>query len=176
MEKNSNSRPSRKYVQDSVMGYCTRRKKLHVNLWKLPLAVGPLNYLTLHIISTFSNNSWKQNSTVSVSSFYTHRPNVFTLILFSSGGRAGITWVPSNKMIFLSPLRHKAPFASHQMFSIYFYFSHILPDSLSLSLRLKLVKLIEHKNVHICTNNFLCVILEEFPFILQNLLIESRSM
>jgi hypothetical protein len=103
MEKNSYCRPSRKYVQDSVMGYCKRIKKLHLNLWKLPLAVGPLNYLTLHIISTFSNNSWKQNSTVSVSSFYTHRPNVFTLILFSSGGRAGITWVPSNKIIFLSP-------------------------------------------------------------------------
>jgi hypothetical protein len=61
----------------------------------------------------------------------THHPNVFTLILPLSEGRAGIAWVPSNKMLFF-PLRHKAPLAFPQIFSLYFYSYTILSDSLSL--------------------------------------------
>jgi hypothetical protein len=45
----------------------------------------------------------EQNSAVSVSSFYTRHPNVFTPILPLSEGRAGIAWVPSNKMLFFPP-------------------------------------------------------------------------
>jgi hypothetical protein len=37
-------------------------------------------------------------------SFTIHHSNVFALILLLSEGRVGITWVPSNKMLFLSPL------------------------------------------------------------------------
>jgi hypothetical protein len=64
--------------------------------------------------------------------FTTHLPNVFTPILSLSEGRAGIAWVPSNKMFFF-PLRHKAPLAFPQMFSLFFYSYTILSDSLSLS-------------------------------------------
>jgi hypothetical protein len=35
--------------------------------------------------------------------FVTHHPNVSTLILYLSEGRAGIGWVPSNKLLFLAP-------------------------------------------------------------------------
>jgi hypothetical protein len=59
----------------------------------------------------------EQNSAVSVSSLTTHHPNVFTAILPLSEGRAGIAWVPSNKMLFF-PLRYKAPLAFPQMFSL----------------------------------------------------------
>jgi hypothetical protein len=57
------------------------------------------------------------------------RPNVFTPI-----GRAGIAWVPSNKMLFF-PLRYKAPLAFPQMFSRSFYSYTILSDSLSLGFK-----------------------------------------
>jgi hypothetical protein len=33
----------------------------------------------------------------------THHPNVFTPILPLSEGRAGIAWVPSNKILFFPP-------------------------------------------------------------------------
>jgi hypothetical protein len=60
--------------------------------------------------------------------------NVFTPILSLSEGRAGIAWVPSNKMLSLPPpLRYKAPLAFSKMFSLFFYSSTILSDSLSLS-------------------------------------------
>jgi hypothetical protein len=36
-------------------------------------------------------------------------PNIFIPILPLSEGRAGIAWIPSNKMLFF-PLRYKAPF------------------------------------------------------------------
>jgi hypothetical protein len=42
--------------------------------------------------------------------FTTHHPNVFTPIISLSEGRAGIAWVPSNKMLFF-PVRYKAPLA-----------------------------------------------------------------
>jgi hypothetical protein len=60
-----------------------------------------------------------------------HHPNVFTPILSLSEGRAGIAWVPSNKMLFF-PLRHKVLLAFPQMFSIFFYSYTILSDSFSL--------------------------------------------
>jgi hypothetical protein len=63
--------------------------------------------------------------------FTTHHPNVFTPILSLSEGRAGIAWVPSNKMLFFL-LRYKAPLVFPQMFSLYFYSYTILSDSLSL--------------------------------------------
>jgi hypothetical protein len=37
--------------------------------------------------------------------FITHHPNVFTVILPLQEGRAGIVWVPSNKMRFLPSLQ-----------------------------------------------------------------------
>jgi hypothetical protein len=47
----------------------------------------------------------EQNSTVSVSRFSTHHPNVFTPILSISEGRAGIAWVPSPRcFVFTSTL------------------------------------------------------------------------
>jgi hypothetical protein len=69
----------------------------------------------------------EQNSAVSVSSFSTYHPNVFTPILFLSEGRAGIAWVPSNKMLFFA-LRYKAPLAFPQTFSLYLYSYTILSD------------------------------------------------
>jgi hypothetical protein len=61
--------------------------------------------------------------------FTTHHPNVFTPILSLSEGRANIAWVPSNKIFF--SLRYKASLAFPQIFSLHFYSSTILPDSLS---------------------------------------------
>jgi hypothetical protein len=63
-----------------------------------------------------------------------HHPNVFTLILSLSEGRAGIAWVPFNKMLFLPQPTYKEPHVFLQMFSLYFYCFTLLPDSLSLSL------------------------------------------
>jgi hypothetical protein len=82
------------------------------------------------IISTLSNESWNKILPSLSQAFTTHHLNVFTPILSLSEGRAGIAWVPSNKMLF-SPLRYKAPLAFHQMFSLYFYSYTILSDSLS---------------------------------------------
>jgi hypothetical protein len=73
--------------------------------------------------------------------FTTHHPNVFTPILSLSEGRAGIAWVPSNKMFFLSPSDIKRLSLFPQILSLYFYSSTILPYSLSLSLSLRLQKL-----------------------------------
>jgi hypothetical protein len=87
------------------------------------------------IISTLSNESWNQVQPSLSQASTTHHPNVFTPILSLSEGRAGIAWVPSNKILFF-PLRYtsKAPLAFPQMFSLYFYSYTILSDSLSLSL------------------------------------------
>jgi hypothetical protein len=63
--------------------------------------------------------------------FTSHHTKVFTLILSLSEGRAGILWVPSDKMLFLPP-RYKAHPAFPQMFYLYFYTYSILPDTLSL--------------------------------------------
>jgi hypothetical protein len=60
--------------------------------------------VNLQIISTLSNESWNKILPPLSQAFTTHHPNVFTPILSLSEGRAGIAWVPSNKMLF-SPLR-----------------------------------------------------------------------
>jgi hypothetical protein len=52
--------------------------------------------------------------------FTTHNPNVFTPILSLSEGRAGIAWLPSNKMFFLPPSDIKRLSLSPQIFSLYF--------------------------------------------------------
>jgi hypothetical protein len=74
--------------------------------------------VNFQIISTLSNELW--NKILPSQASTTHHPNVFTPILSLSEGRAGIAQVPSNKMLFF-PLRHKAPLAFPQMFSLYFY-------------------------------------------------------
>jgi hypothetical protein len=62
-------------------------------------AVGPRNWLTFQIISTLSNELWNQ-ILPSLSQAFT---TFFTVILSLTEGRAGIAWVPSNKMLFLPP-------------------------------------------------------------------------
>jgi hypothetical protein len=57
--------------------------------------------VNFQIISTLSNESW--NKILPSQAFTTHHPNVFTPILHLSEGRAGIAWVPSNKMLFFPP-------------------------------------------------------------------------
>jgi hypothetical protein len=66
--------------------------------------------VNFQIISTLSNESRNKTLPSLSQVFTTHHPNVFTPILSLSEGRAGIAWVPSNK-IFFFPLRYKAPFA-----------------------------------------------------------------
>jgi hypothetical protein len=90
--------------------------------------------VNFQIISTLSNESWNKIPLSLSQAFTTHHPNVFTPILSLSEGRAGIAWVPSNKMLFF-PLRHEAPHAFPQMFSLYFYSYTILSDSLSLGFK-----------------------------------------
>jgi hypothetical protein len=92
--------------------------------------------VNFQIISTLSNESWNKILPSMSQAFTTQHTNVFTLILSLSEGRAGIAWVPSNKMLFF-PLRYKAPLAFSQMFSLYFYSYTILSDSRSLSLATK---------------------------------------
>jgi hypothetical protein len=65
--------------------------------------------LLFKLFQHFSNDSWKQNSDVSIQSFTTHHPNVFTLIPSLSERRAGIAWVPY--MMFFLPARYKVPCA-----------------------------------------------------------------
>jgi hypothetical protein len=77
--------------------------------------------VNFQITSTLSNESWNKILPSLFQAFTAHHPNVFTLILSLSEGRAGIAWVPSNKMLFFP-----------QMFSLYFYSYTILSDSLSL--------------------------------------------
>jgi hypothetical protein len=89
--------------------------------------------VNFQIISTLSNESWNKILPSLSQAFTTHHPNVFTPILSLSEGRAGIAWVPSNKILFF-PLRYKAPLAFPQIFSLYFYSYTVLSDSLSLSL------------------------------------------
>jgi hypothetical protein len=72
----------------------------------------------------------EQNSSVSVSSFSTYHPNVFTPILYLSEGRRALPGYLITRCSFF-PLRHKAPLAFPQMFSLYFYSYTILSDSLS---------------------------------------------
>jgi hypothetical protein len=63
--------------------------------------------VNFQIISTLSNESWNKILPSLSKAFTTHHPNVFILILSLSEGRAGIAWVPSNKMLFFL-LRYKA--------------------------------------------------------------------
>jgi hypothetical protein len=95
--------------------------------------------VNFQIKSTLSNESWNQILPSLSQSFPTHHPNVFTPILSLSEGRAGIAWVPSNKMLF-PPLRYKTSLAVLHRFSLYFYSYIILSDSLSLSLWIQRVK------------------------------------
>jgi hypothetical protein len=89
-----------------------------------------IKLVNFQIMSTLSSESWNKILPSLSQDFTTHHPNVFTPILPLSEGRVGIAWVPSNKMLFF-PLRHKAPLAFPQMFSLYFYSYSILSDSLS---------------------------------------------
>jgi hypothetical protein len=66
-----------------------------------PLAIRPVNYLTLQIISTFTNQKIKIPPSLS-QAFNTYHRNVFTLILSLPEGRVSIAWIPSNKMLFVS--------------------------------------------------------------------------
>jgi hypothetical protein len=106
----------------------------YVNSSKLPPCSRATNYLTLQIISTFSNYSWNQILPSLPQAFTTHHPNVFTLILSLSEGRAGIIWVPSNKMLFFPP-DIKRPSFSLKRFLLSF-----LTLSLSLSIGFKALK------------------------------------
>jgi hypothetical protein len=56
--------------------------------------------VNFQIISTRSNESWNKILPSLSQAFTTHHRNVFTPILPLSEGRAGIAWVPSNKMCF----------------------------------------------------------------------------
>jgi hypothetical protein len=72
--------------------------------------------------------------------FTTYHPNVFTLILSLSDGRAGTAWEPSNyMMLFLPPPpppRNKVSLTSApNIFSLLLLFCY--PSDLSLSLRLQ---------------------------------------
>jgi hypothetical protein len=78
--------------------------------------------------------------------FTIHHPNVFALIISLSEGRAGIAWVPSNKMLFLPPTDIKRISLSLRCF----VFASTLPLSfLPDSLRFQRVKKVEC----IITNN-----------------------
>jgi hypothetical protein len=92
--------------------------------------------VNFQIISTLSNALWNKILPSLSQAFTTHHPNVFTTILPLLEGRAGIAWIPSNKMLFFS-LRYKAPLAFPQMFSLFLYSYTILSDYLSLSSALK---------------------------------------
>jgi hypothetical protein len=56
--------------------------------------------VNFQIISTLSNESWNKILPSLSQAFTTHHTNIFTPILSLSEGRAGIAWVPSNKMLF----------------------------------------------------------------------------
>jgi hypothetical protein len=95
--------------------------------------------VNFQIISTLSNESWNKILPSLYQAFTTHHPNVFTPILPLSEGRAGIAWVPSNKMLFF-PLRYKAPLAFlPDVFSLLLLL--YCPFRLSLSLRLQRVNI-----------------------------------
>jgi hypothetical protein len=57
--------------------------------------------VNFQIISTLSNESCNKILPSLSQAFTTHHPNVFSPNLSLSEGRAGIDWVPSNKMLFL---------------------------------------------------------------------------
>jgi hypothetical protein len=76
--------------------------------------------VNFQIISTHSNESWNKILPSLSQAFTTHHPYVFTPILPLSEGRAGIAWVPSNKMLFF-PLRYKAPLVFPHMFFLFFF-------------------------------------------------------
>jgi hypothetical protein len=82
----------------------------------------------------------EENSAVSLSqAFTTHYPNVFTPILSLSEGRAGIAWVPSNKMLFSpSYIKRLSLFPRCFLFTSTLMLSFL---TFSLSLRLQEVKL-----------------------------------
>jgi hypothetical protein len=89
--------------------------------------------VNFQIIWTLSNVSWNKILPSLSEAFTTHHPNVFTLILSLSEGRASITWVPSNKILFFPPPSYIKCLSlpPPQMFSLYFCSYTILPDSLS---------------------------------------------
>jgi hypothetical protein len=93
-----------------------------------PIAVGWLIDLTFQITSTFSNNSIKQNSAPLSQAFTTHHPNVFTVILSLSEGRAGVAWVPSSKMLFRPDIKRLSLSPKYFLLT-----STLLLSSLSLS-------------------------------------------
>jgi hypothetical protein len=112
-----------------------------VNSSELPLALGPRNYLTFQIISTFSNESWNQILPSLSQASTTHHLNVFISILSLSEGRASIAWVPSNKMFFL-PLSDIKRLSLSP--SCFFFTSTLLLSFLTMSLfsQLQRVKLV----------------------------------
>jgi hypothetical protein len=59
--------------------------------------------VNFQIIPTLSNELWNKPLPSPYQYFTTHHPNVFIPILPLSEGRAGIAWVPSNKMLFFPP-------------------------------------------------------------------------
>jgi hypothetical protein len=63
--------------------------------------------VNFQIKSTLSNESCNNILPSLSQAFTTHHPNVFTPILPLSEWRAGIAWVPSNKMLFFSPSDNK---------------------------------------------------------------------
>jgi hypothetical protein len=69
---------------------------------KITPCCGATKLVNFQIISTLSNESWNQILPSLSQAFTTHHPNVFTPILSLSEGRAGIAWVPCNKMLFFA--------------------------------------------------------------------------
>jgi hypothetical protein len=93
--------------------------------------------VNFQIISTLSNELWNKILPSVSQAFTTHHPNVFTPILPLSEGRAGIYWVPSNKILFLPPSDIKR--LSLPPYPRCFLFTSTLPlSSLTLSLSLSL--------------------------------------
>jgi hypothetical protein len=90
--------------------------------------------VNFQIISTLSNESWNKILPSLSQTFTTHHPNVLTPILSLSEGRAGIAWVPSNKM--LSPPDIKCLSLSSRCFLLT---STLILSFLTLSLRLQLI-------------------------------------
>jgi hypothetical protein len=90
-------------------------------------------------IENFSTTAWLSNYNFSINennnSFSTYHHNVFTFTAPLSEGRAGITWVPSNKMFFLLPVRNRLSLLPKMFCSLFLLFYS--PSRISLSLRLQ---------------------------------------
>jgi hypothetical protein len=97
-----------------------------------PLLWSPLNYLTFQIKFQHSPISKSQFRRLCYQALTTYHPNIFTLILSLSEGRAGIAWEPSNFYCSFSlPSRNKVSVSSPQHF---LFVSTILLSFLTLSL------------------------------------------